>query len=133
MLAPRYCEQVNQLKLTGESNSAKFDSLMELWRGGGGTGGGGGDMSDSIMAELTEIKESIGRAFDSGENKGQTGGQAWQTEIVETLDSQRRQLAVLEEEIGKAIGLLGNVTTSATSMSGACRFTYRVLSEVSFS
>lgn len=114
---------MNQLKLTGESNSAKFDSLMELWKatslGGGQAGGGGGDLNDSIMTELAEIKESLVRVIDSNSNKAGTSGTSdWQTEIVESLDSQRRQLAVLEEEIGRAIGLLGDVTNSASSMSG---------------
>jgi len=119
--------QVAQLKENGERNTEKFDTLMELWKatstGSGSSGGGGGGSSDeTLMSELAEIKDSISRVLemDGLGQSGKTGNgnTEWQSEIVESLDSQRKQLAVLEEEIGKALGMLGDVTKFTGSMSG---------------
>jgi hypothetical protein len=112
------------LRENGDRNSEKFDTLMELWKAtsiGGGSSGSNGGSDENILSELADIKDSLSRITDldnhGGSSKQAADNSEWQTEIVESLDSQRRQLAVLEEEIGKAIGLLGDVTKSAGSLS----------------
>lgn len=117
------------LKDAGDRTSEKFDSLMELWRttsmGSAGSSGdsGGSYFSETIMSELADIKETLSRTHELETQiltlKTPEGGHTdWQTEVMESMDSQRKQLAVLEEEIGKAMGLLGDMTNSAQSLTG---------------
>lgn len=135
------------LKDAGDRTSEKFDSLIAAWRSGaassGGSGGGGGGLlSESIMSELADIKETLSRTHEletqiltlkSGGSEGQAD---WQTEVIESIDSQRKQLAVMEEEIGKAIGLLGDMTSTAqglttvlTSLEGDTKKGFETLEE----
>ncbi|ODN06045.1 hypothetical protein Ocin01_00627 [Orchesella cincta] len=124
-------EKLSLLKDAGDRTTEKFDGLMELWKatshgsaGSSGGGGGGSDLSDAIMSELADIKESLSRTQEietqilTLRSPGGEHGSDWQTEVIESIDSQRKQLAVLEEEIGKAVGMLGDMTTSAQALTG---------------
>ncbi|CAL8074153.1 unnamed protein product [Orchesella dallaii] len=122
-------EKLNMLKDAGDRTTEKFDGLMELWKttsigSAGSSGGGGSDLSDAIMSELADIKESLSRTQEietqilTLRSPGGEHGSDWQTEVIESIDSQRKQLAVLEEEIGKAIGMLGDMTNSAQNLTG---------------
>jgi len=57
------------------------------------------------------------RTQDMMTNKDDQGaGTAWQQEVLESLNSQRKQLAILEEDIGRSVTILGDMTQSATSL-----------------
>ena len=92
---------------------------MELWRST--TSSGGGDVSDNLMHELAEIKDALAKMAEL-ENQllssklSSSGQSEWQGELMESMDSQKKQLALLEEEIGKALTLLGDMTKSASGL-----------------
>ena len=87
----------------------------------GASPGGSLELSESaILTELAEIKESLARTLEVENQllatRSNSGENAWQGELMESMDSQRRQLAQLEEEISKATKLLGDVTSSAATL-----------------
>ena len=110
------------MKEAGDRNSGKFDSLMELWKSSTtSVGGGSGDVSEALMQELNEIKDALARTAEIetqllSTKLSNSGQSEWQGELMESMDSQRRQLGLLEEEIGKALNLLGEMTKSASGL-----------------
>lgn len=114
------CVQIATLREGSQKNSAKFDSLMELWQSSS-TSNGLADISEVLMTELADIKDSLSRTAEfeaqvlasTLTNSGQSD---WQGELMESMDSQKKQLALLEEEIGKALRVLGDMTESASGL-----------------
>lgn len=114
---------MNQIRQTGEANSNKFDKLMELWKtsvsSGNSGNSGNSDISDNLLQELHEIKELLTTQNPSGTQVSKLSNAVnaeWQAELMESMDSQRKQLALMEEEIGRAIRLLGDMTKSASTL-----------------
>src|SRR5687768_13638763 len=107
--------QLSQIRQSTEANSQKFDRLMDVWKTSvSSSGTGSNDMSDTLLQEIHDIKEILSNSNMGTQVATRNAKSDWQVELTESMDSQRKQLALMEEEIGRAIGLLGGMTHSAS-------------------